>query len=164
MELWVKIESHPQYLISSLGRVKHKRGTLLAFALNHKGYHRVFLYNKEGGKYYFVHRLVAKAFIPNTENSPQVNHKNAIKCDNNVDNLEWVTNRQNQDHAIRNGLKARLKGSKNGTAVLNEQKVLEIRAKLLPWTGFTIALLAREYGSSETRVRAIRDRTNWRHV
>lgn len=77
---------------------------------DHKGYLTVNLYQKtvEVGKYvcknYKVHRLVAIAFIPNPENKAQINHINGLKSDNRVENLEWCTNYENRQHAIKTGL------------------------------------------------------------
>ena len=71
---------------------------------DNKGYQRVNITVNRVKKTYKVHREVAKAFIPNPSNHPQVNHKDGNKDNNCVSNLEWVTNIENCHHAIRNGL------------------------------------------------------------
>lgn len=76
---------------------------------NGRGYANITLI-KNGNKFKTViHRLVAKAFIPNPENKPEVNHINGNKANNNVDNLEWCTRTYNIQHAFKNGLNPSIK-------------------------------------------------------
>ena len=117
MEIYKDIKGYKGlYQISSLGKVKsisriidngfNKRlilDRILKISSDSKGYMYATLYNKSR-KHIKVHRLVAIAFIPNPENKPQINHKNGIKNDNNVFNLEWCTNSENQIHAYKIGL------------------------------------------------------------
>ena len=90
------------YKVSNYGRVIQWRKRLVLKQQVRKkyGYKTVTL----RGKKYFVHRLVAFAFVPNPENKPQVNHKNGIRFDNNVENLEWCTDLENRQHAEANGI------------------------------------------------------------
>lgn len=71
---------------------------------NNRGYIRVKLYKGTESRTFQVHRLVAEAFIPNPDNKLTVNHIDGNKTNNNVSNLEWATNLENNIHAIRTGL------------------------------------------------------------
>lgn len=90
------------YQVSNLGRIKsfHKRKwkNIILKQLNIGWYKRVILCKNLIQKRYLVHRLIAQAFIPNIENKPQINHKNWIRNDNRIENLEWTTQKENMIH------------------------------------------------------------------
>lgn len=86
------------------GRVAYFSQTILKPGIDRKGYLRVFLSVKSKQYSRRVHRLVAKTFIKNSLNLPQVNHKDCNKTNNHVDNLEWSTNLDNMRHAFANGI------------------------------------------------------------
>lgn len=100
--------------IRSNGRKDNRKGKLLKPATDKDGYLRITLTNNGKRKSYYVHRLVARTFLDNYDNKLQVNHKNGIKKDNRVENLEMVTLQENIKHSIITGLKPKLKRNKFG--------------------------------------------------
>lgn len=84
--------------IKSLKRAKRK---IMKQEVSNFGYLRIHLF---GHPKFFVHRLIAQAFIPNPNNKPFINHKNGIKTDNRTENLEWCTQSENRIHAFKTGL------------------------------------------------------------
>ena len=103
-EVWKDIpleltNNKPNYYVSSLGRFKNNKGQIKNVKYS-SGYKRVRIDNMK----YLLHRLVALTFVPNLENKEQVNHIDGNKINNSVDNLEWVTNKENQIHKVKTGL------------------------------------------------------------
>ena len=91
---WKIIEERPNYSINEFGEIRNnKTGRILKSRVGTSGYMQIMLGRKTTPLY--VHRLVAKAFIPNKKNLPQVDHINGDKTDNIVSNLRWVTASQN---------------------------------------------------------------------
>lgn len=86
------------------GRLDNRKGKKIKPAIDKDGYLRVTLSRGGERHSYYVHRLVVKAFIPNPENKPTVNHINGIKNDNRVENLEWATHKEQKRHSIEHHL------------------------------------------------------------
>lgn len=107
------------YTISSEGKVFNQKGREIAHQRSANGYIRVELWQNGKGKKYLLHRLLAEKFISNPKNKETVNHKNGIKDDNRLDNLEWVTRSENQKHAYNNGFQ---KGYKKPTKMSKSHK------------------------------------------
>lgn len=94
-----------KYEVSNTGKVRHaERKKELKYQIDSKGYCRIRLTVNRKKICLKVHREVAKAFLPNPLQKPQVNHIDGDKSNNCVTNLEWTTNKENAYHAINNGL------------------------------------------------------------
>lgn len=104
MEEWRKIQGYNNYSVSNLGNVINNRtGKLLKPQKSSTGYFHVSLFLNGVVKIENTGRLVARSFIPNPQNKPCINHINCIKTDDKIENLEWVTYKENSDHAKLNG-------------------------------------------------------------
>ena len=99
-EIWKDVVGYEGlYQVSNLGIVRnYKTLKEVKTCQWHKGYERANLFKDNQRKGYYVHRLVAQAFIPNPKNLPIVNHKNEISTDNRVENLEWCDSKYNLNY------------------------------------------------------------------
>lgn len=101
---------YPEYEVWEDGTVLGRQGKQIGAYLK-SGYKYVGLFGPEKRCNELIHRLVAKAFIPNLEDKPEVNHKNEVRDDNRVENLEWMTIKENRDYGNRN---SKMRASKTG--------------------------------------------------
>lgn len=101
-EIWKKIPNYPDYEVSNLGNIKSYKGKtpkLLKISHYPNGYAFIKLRHNNKDKNFLIHRLILSAFKPREdEENLQVNHKNCIRDDNRLENLEWVTPKENRDY------------------------------------------------------------------
>ncbi len=126
-EVWKQIDKNAIYLVSNLGAIKTKNSLFgrpklidykpLKISIDSTGYYVFNLYRKPTR----VHRVMAEAFIPNPGNKRCINHKNGIKTDNSLENLEWCTHSENTIHAFTAGLVVSKKRGQNHNAVKVDQ-------------------------------------------
>lgn len=159
MEKWKNIG---EYEVSNLGNVKSlSRDKMLSGYITKQGYKTVCIKVDGKQKNVKVHRLVANSFIPNSKNKRCVNHKNGIKTDNRVENLEWVTHSENQYHAYKEQIRDKLHGAKSHFSKLTEKEVFEIR-RLRKF--FTLKELGKIYKVSLSTIGEICNNNSWKHL
>ena len=156
------LEGSKDYLVCTDGFVYRNGNKLSGSSMGKQSkYKRLFVFFKDGSRErFFVHRLVAEAFIPNPENKPYVNHKNGIQDDNRVENLEWVTPRENSQHAIKTGLMP--SGEDRWQAKLTEAQVHEICQLMVD--GWRNKELSEKFKVHKWVMTSIRNGISWKDI
>jgi len=174
MEIWKNVKGYEGYYqVSNKGRVRSidrvipdgrkYKGCIRVLCNDKDGYPYVVLAKNGKNKTLKIHRLVATTFIPNPQNKYAINHIDGNKENNSVENLEWVTQSENELHAHRTGLKISIKGEQHKLSKLTEKEVLEIREKYIP-KKYSLTKLAKEYNVCFQLISQIVNRKIWKHI
>ena len=165
MEIWKPIPGFEStYEVSNLGRVKSyaqsAAGKLRAPLTNLRGYKQMILSKAGKNSIHSVHLLVCQAFIGQKPAGMEINHKNGIKADNRLENLEYCTKSENKSHSV-NVLKQG-RGESHGMSKINEEIVREIRR--LAATKMCHREIAAKFGITRPNVSYIVKGVAWRHI
>lgn len=163
-EIWKTINGYTDYHISNYGNIKsfnQNKERILKPNDNGYGYLSVFLCLHNKRHKFYIHRLVAQTFIPNTNNKQEVNHKDGNKQNNRVDNLEWCTSSENHKHAFNLGLQS-LYGENHTQSKLTENNVLVIHGLCL--SGMKQKEIGIIYNISQSHVYNIVNGKRWNHL
>lgn len=158
-EKWKPCLNYENYEISNLGNIKNKNNKILKTHFCNSGYKKIVLHNgKNKRKTYTIHRLVMLTFKPNEIfEKATVNHKDGNKLNNNLDNLEWCTQKENLQHAFKIGL---IKHNK--TYKLKEEDIPKIKDLFDKLKNYT--QVGKEFGISDNAVRKIIKGKTWTHI
>lgn len=126
--MFVQLIDFPDYMVNDAGVVvslKQGKAKTLKPILSKRGYYVVQLYKNKKARICYVHRLVASAFFGSS--SLDVNHKDGVKTNNNLSNLEFVTTQKNILHAFETGLCNSFVGEKNNLAKLSNEQTNQLK-------------------------------------
>lgn len=165
-EIWKDIKDYEGlYQVSNFGRVKslkrkwRLRERILKLMLHSKGYLFVGLFKNSKGRNFLCHRLVAKAFVSNPDNKPEVNHLDGIKTHNEDYNLEWCTPKENVQHSISKLGRIGPRGEVHGLTKLTEANIVFIRSSDLLQR--ELAKIFKVYQSSISRIKS---KKRWKYL
>lgn len=174
--IWSKAPGYNRYLVSNTGTVKSISRTvrcksgyfrttkekLMKPTINIFGYPTLKLFPdgcNRRSRTAFIHRIVLLAFVENKNNYPCVNHKNGIKTDNRLENLEWCSYSQNSKHAIETGLQKIKYGSETYISKLTNEQVKDIRLSDL-----STKMLSKKYNVSISAIRNVIHRIHYKNI
>lgn len=166
MEQWKIVESNPKYEVSDCGRVRNKKThRILKPQVNRTckaGYLTVSLSNGfRNRKSFFIHRIVAHAFIGARPKGLECCHNDGNSRNNHIENIRYDTHKNNGADSIKHGVMPH--GERHHDAKLTEQNVREIRFKHLP-RKYTREMLAQEYGVSYSTIHHILGGRTWKYL
>ncbi len=156
-----RIVGYENYAVTDDGRVFNcKTNRLLRVDISNRGYHRITVCKNNKPKKMTIHRLVAELFIPNPNNYQTVNHISGDKSDNSINNLEWMSQAQNQEHAVATGLCPR--GSSNGNSKYSEN-FIDVVCELIS-QGKPRGEVIKLTGITKSAFDDVRRRKTWAHI
>jgi DNA-binding CsgD family transcriptional regulator len=149
------IRSNSRIITDSLGRKTAYPEKILELQINEFGYSSIKLSSAFRSKRFLVHRLVAQAFIPNPDNKPEVNHIDSNTGNSNVSNLEWVTHKENMEHASTQGRMWTATITEKQQELIKEHSLQKITqneiARLLNLDPKTVNIYAQKFGVNNPR-------------
>ena len=156
MDVWKTHPVYTQYKISSSGIVQHKnKPNPVNPSVTDSGYEKVNIWYNKKAKHVKIHTLVLETFVGSKPEGMQGNHKDGNKRNNNLNNLEWVTQSENMLHGFRKGLFPRSKK-------LSEEEVKTIREMLR--NGDSLSKLAELFNVSKSNISCIKRNKIWKRV
>jgi len=151
------------YSVTRDGRIfSHRRNTWMKQQKDRKGYLQVVLTKDKKIRCFWAHRIVANTFIAPVEGKLYINHKNSVRSDNRVGNLEWCTMRENIIHGWKQG-RTPVRGEKHPNTKITEKEVKAMRQEYKQGSVRQIDL-AKKYGMSRPAVTNILNGVTWGHI